>query len=134
MVDDRPFFHTPLKFNGWNLRITHLERKIHLPNLHFQVPCQSFQGVYLNILGIPWKSKTKHGMFFRMIHINKKPRCQWECIIPLLGLDLPIKSGDLQLQEVCASWSLKNFQSRFRRMSLSWRIIPVTIRAQNLHF
>ena len=49
-------------------------------------------------------------MFFRMIHINQKPRCQWECIIPLLGLDLPIQSGDLQLQEVCVSWSLKNFQ------------------------
>ena len=30
----------------WNLNITHLKRKIHLPNLHFEVPCEKLQGLY----------------------------------------------------------------------------------------
>ena len=30
----------------WNLNITRLKRKRHLPNLHFKVPCEKLQGLY----------------------------------------------------------------------------------------
>ena len=29
----------PLNIDGWNLKVTSFEKEIHLPNLHFGVPC-----------------------------------------------------------------------------------------------